>query len=333
MFAPINMEPLRGHWTRVAHVHVQVCGSDDLTQFHGILHSTTMHNLQNLRISFKPVGEETEYLLSQLRLPAVPHTMLPVLHTLDLPFFCLPSFSVKSLRDLSICSFADPHYSPQNGVNFLPEMYDVLARCPDLENLHMGAPLSAPFEALHNRRTVNLPRLRRLSLYQSGRLCMYFEHLLQTLRIPATACVTFYAHHWPLTTVAALLKLHPPAADRVVLNLNRDDEYTLSCYAHCGTLCLNAILDTLDARALGVLFARTGVATLECIVAPYSKDAFDEFDAFDWRALFFAAPGVVRLELCGVPVEFPFQALTGLSEDENEPTDTDAQPGAAPPVP
>ena len=66
MFASIDMKPLRGHWTRIPYVNVRVRGSDELTQFYGLLQSTRMPDLQNLRISFEPVGEETEYLLSQL---------------------------------------------------------------------------------------------------------------------------------------------------------------------------------------------------------------------------------------------------------------------------
>ena len=90
-FTSIETGPLRSHWNRVGRVSIQICGSGELTRFHCLLQSTNMPNLEMLGIEFEPINDaETDYCLSQLQLPAIPSTTLPVLRRLRSPFFCFP---------------------------------------------------------------------------------------------------------------------------------------------------------------------------------------------------------------------------------------------------
>ena len=93
----INTKIFVGHWHRVARLDIEASGSDELTQLHRFFQLSSMSSLGDLVIVFDPLDDaDTEYNVSQMQLSTITSAMLPMLHTLTSPFFCLPWFSVLS---------------------------------------------------------------------------------------------------------------------------------------------------------------------------------------------------------------------------------------------
>ena len=275
-----------------------------------------MSSLGYLYISFQPTEEvHTDYFLCQLRLPSISDRMLPFLRVLDVPFFCLPSFSVKSLHEMTIShspTYGDP---TRREIEALPLVYDALERCPDLVTLRMNLITGIRSEAPHPLRTINLPRLRHLELRESFARCRL---LISALNVSATVCLELDGRTWPDGGLTSVLALRPFEADRVCIWHYRSTNYDINCYVH-DELRLGARVQYLDEASLADVFARApgaGITTFECTVLNFDGPINTNWDGFDLPELLPGFPWVTHLIARGVLAVALFKALSGGGLDD-----------------
>ena len=286
-----------------------------MAELHQLFQQSTMSSLGHLTLT---VLKGSINSIINFGLPKIPNTMLPVLHTLNAPFFCLFPFSVDSLRHISTSSpmFLGYVATESLQVDPLNLLYSTLSKCSHLETLHIK---SFRYMAGSSLPTIRLPHFRRLTIEESFKNFEKCALIVQTLRIPPTALLEIPLDHYspdfhrnaPSTLLAAL-SLRPLRADSVRIGIIDPQSFVLEA----GTLCVRAGIQifVLGCRTLAAYFAGdpgVRVAALECTAVHFRSRVLH----VDWPVLLSGFARAVRLIVRGLPAPPLFDALAGGNRD------------------
>ena len=311
----INTKIFVGHWHRVARLDIEARGSDELTRLHRFFQSSSMSSLGDLVIVFDPLDDaDTEYNVSQLQLSTITSAMLPMLHTLTSPFFCLPWFSVLSLRHITVSrstAYGDPRMQGET----VPLIYDTLDRSPRLVTLRiLDQDTFTRHKAPHFPRTVHLPHLRHLVLRRWH--ASVSKRILRDLKFPSTALFEVEGYNWLDPDPTGLLPPHPFTADRLSICVRPDESHVEFHTRGAPRLRVCGSTHRFDMRALARAVPAADAVALQCTSVrshkdPEWHDRDDPSCRLDWSMLLDGSPKTAQLMVRGFPPRLLFAELGG----------------------